>query len=67
MEEKKYVGSVLEFENKNDEGDLEATLAELRKEKETIMKKKQKKTTIGTDKERKVGVREVKTDRRRIY
>jgi hypothetical protein len=59
-EEKKYVGSVLKFEDKSDEEDLEATLAELRKEKEMIMKRN-KKTTIGTDKEGKVGVREVKT------
>jgi hypothetical protein len=64
-EEKKYVASVLKFEDKSDEEDLEATLAELRKEKEKIMKRN-KKTTIGTDKEGKVGVREAKTDRRRI-
>jgi hypothetical protein len=31
-EEKKYVGSVLKFEDKSDEEDLEATLAELREE-----------------------------------
>jgi hypothetical protein len=49
-EEKKYVASVLKFEDKSDEEDLEATLAELRKEKEKIMKRN-KKTTIGTDKE----------------
>ena len=45
-EEKKYVGSVLKFEDKSDEEDLEATLAELRKEKEMIMKRNRRKQLL---------------------
>jgi hypothetical protein len=43
MEEKKYVGSVFKFEDKSDEEDLETTLAELREEKEMIMKRNRRK------------------------
>ena len=45
-EEEKYVGSVLEFEDKSDEENLEATLAELRKEKEMIMKRNRRKQLL---------------------
>ena len=45
-EEKKYVGSVLNFEDKSDEEDLEATLAELREEKEMIMKRNRRKQLL---------------------
>jgi hypothetical protein len=37
-----------------------------KRRKRNDYEKKQKKTSIGTDKEGKVGVREVKTDRRHI-
>ena len=45
-EEKKYVGSVHKFEDKSDEEDLKATLAELRKEKELIMKRNRRKQLL---------------------
>ena len=45
-EEKKYVGSVLKFEDKSDEEDLEVTLAELRNDKEMIMKRNRRKQLL---------------------
>ena len=43
-EEKKYVGSVFKFEDKSDEEDLEATLEELREEKQMIMKRNRRRS-----------------------
>ena len=59
-EEKKYVGSVLKFEDKSDEEDLKATLAELRKEKELIMKRNRRKQSLEQIKKEKSGLEKLK-------